>query len=77
MEKDHFLQQVKQQFVDAEEIELTFDSNFRKIDSYDSLTGMSILVMIKDEYQQDIPEDVFKQQKTVAELYELVKSLLG
>ena len=74
MDKQLFLENVKKQFIDAEDIQLTEDMEFRSIDSYDSLTGMTIMVMIKDEYSVDLLEQEYKEQKTIDELYSLVKS---
>lgn len=70
MDKEIFLQNVRQQFIDPDEIELSFDSDFRKIESYDSLTGMTILVMLKDDFGVDITEAEYKTKITVGDLYE-------
>ena len=72
MEDSIFLENVKNQFIDSEEIELNLDSDFRKVDSYDSLTGMSMIVMLKDEYGIDISEADFKSKKTIRELFDHV-----
>ena len=47
MEPQKFIENIRNQFVDGESIEINMDSNFRQIESYDSLTGMTIIVMIK------------------------------
>ncbi|WP_278020415.1 phosphopantetheine-binding protein [Flavobacterium ginsengisoli] len=72
MEKEIFVSNVRQQFIDAEEIVLEMSTEFRQLDSYDSLTGMTIMVMIKDEYGVDISESDYRAKKTVQELYEYV-----
>lgn len=72
MDKEIFLHNVSQQFIDPDEIELSFDSDFRKIESYDSLTGMTILVMLKDDFGVDITEAEYKTKITVGDLYEYV-----
>lgn len=74
MDKDLFINNMKQQFVDADEIEIKINTEFRKIDSYDSLTGMTILVMLKDEYGVDITEVDFKAKRTVQELFDYVEN---
>ena len=71
MERDLFLKNVSDQFLDLE-APLDFDSNFSDVDSYDSLTGMTIMVMIKDEYGVDITESQYRAQKTIEELYNFV-----
>ena len=50
MELNNFIEKCREQFVDADEIDLNENTLFREIGSYDSLTGMSILFMIKDEF---------------------------
>ncbi|HEY0045914.1 MAG TPA: acyl carrier protein [Flavobacterium sp.] len=69
MDKSVFLEKVKEQFLDLEG-DISADSNFRDIDSYDSLTGMMIMVMIKDEFNVDITEAEYRSKKTVSELYD-------
>ncbi len=72
MDKEFFLLKVRQQFIDSDDIELSFDSNFREIESYDSLTGMTIIVMLKDDFGVDITEAEYKAKITVGDLYEHV-----
>ena len=74
MNKQEFLENVKKQFVDADDISLTLNMNFRQIESYDSLTGMTIMVMIKDIYGIDLSDSEYKSQKTVEDLFDLVES---
>lgn len=74
MELNDFLGRFKEQFVDAEEITLTADCKFRNIESYDSLTGMAILVMIKDKFNIDIPEEEYKNLHTVCQVYNYILS---
>ena len=44
---EQFVSKFQEQYMD-EEVTLTAESDFRQVDTWDSLTGMSILVMIKD-----------------------------
>jgi len=74
MEIKEFLNKFKEQFIDSEEISLTLDDDFRKIDSYDSLTGMAIIVMIKDEFGVDLTDEEFKSLPTVKAVYDYVVS---
>ena len=74
MNTETFINNVRQQFMDPEEVTLEMASEFRQIDSYDSLTGMTIMVMIKDEYGIDISEADYRSKKTIQELYDFVLS---
>jgi acyl carrier protein len=76
MDRQKFLDQFVTQFMDIGSSPINFETEFRKIDSYDSLTGMAILVMIKDEYNVDLPVEEFRKQHTIEELFQLVKSKL-
>ena len=69
-----FLNKFKGQFIDEDSINLTIDDDFRKIESYDSLTGMAILVMIKDELGIDLTDEEYKSLHTVKAIYEYVIS---
>jgi acyl carrier protein len=74
MNTETFINNVRQQFMDPEEVTLEMASEFRQIGSYDSLTGMTIMVMIKDEYGIDISEADYRSKKTIQELYDFVLS---
>jgi len=74
METTTFVEKVRQQFIDGDDIDLSITSEFRQIDSYDSLTGMTILVMIKDEYGVEISDNEYRSCKTLNELFGIVKS---
>ncbi|RZJ65405.1 MAG: acyl carrier protein [Flavobacterium sp.] len=73
MDKAEFIEKVKEQFLDPVD-DLGFDDNFRDFGSYDSLTGMTIMVMIKDEFGYDITEADYRNQKTIQQLFDLVTS---
>lgn len=71
---NEFIEKFREQFIDASVIKMDASTEFRKIDSWDSLTGMAILVMIKDEFNIDFPEDKFRASHTVQEVYdEIIK----
>jgi acyl carrier protein len=72
IDKQTFLNQFKEQYI-GDTSSLTLDSEFRKIDSWDSLTGMSILVMIKDEYDIDMSADALKACITIGDVYDFVE----
>jgi len=75
MELNEFLSKFKEQYIDSESILLNADDNFRDIDSYDSLTGMAILVMIKDNFNIDITDEDYKNLHTVREVYNYIQNI--
>jgi acyl carrier protein len=69
-----FTKKFQSQYIDAESIFLKPESEFRQVGSWDSLTGMAVLVMIKDEFSIDISVESFKNMKTVDDVYSFIKS---
>jgi acyl carrier protein len=72
---EQFIEKFKEQFIDGDSIELTAETEFRSLGSWDSLTGMSVLVMIKDEYGVDMPEEALRACNTPAEIYDYIQKL--
>ena len=67
-----FIEKFKEQFFDGDDIEVTPQTEFRELGSWDSLTGMAVLVMIKDEYGVDMPDTALKACNTVEDIYKYV-----
>lgn len=74
MDSKHFIDMFQEQFIDADEINIDLNTEFRQLPTWDSLTGMSVLVMIKDEYDVDMTDEDLKACTTVAEIYNFVNS---
>jgi acyl carrier protein len=72
MDLVEFTKAIELQF--EEEINLFPDSEFRENDYFDSLVGMSMLVMIKDCFDYSMDVDVFLSCKTPRDLYENIVS---
>lgn len=69
-----FIARFREEFEYLEEDEI-IDANtdFQKIDGWDSLTAIMILEMIDDEFEADISGDELRECKTIQELYNLSK----
>jgi len=74
MYKDKFIEDFKSQFIDGETIAVDASTDFRQIESWDSLTGMAVLVMIKDEYGIDMSDTDLKKCKTVGDIIDYVSA---
>lgn len=48
---------------------LTPDIEFRALDEWDSLSYLSVIAMIDEEFDVQIETPEFKQQKTIQDLY--------
>jgi acyl carrier protein len=69
-----FTQKFQDQYIDSDTFKMQPETEFRQVGSWDSLTGMAVLVMIKDDYGVDISAETLKTLKYVKEVYELVKA---
>ncbi len=67
---DEFTVKFHEQYFDADTFDMKPGTEFRHINSWDSLTGMAVLIMIKDTYGVDIPAEIFKGMKTVREVFD-------
>ena len=74
MDKAKFIEQFQSQFIDSDEIDVSAETTFRDIGSWDSLTGMAVLVMIKDEYGVDMSETDIKKCHTVQDIFDFVST---
>lgn len=65
-------------FVDAIEDEsttlLSTETNFRDLDSWDSLAALSIMAMIDDTYKINLTADEMRSVNTLGELYTLIET---
>lgn len=62
-----------EKFAEAIEIDdasvLTPETEFRTLDEWDSLSYLSVIAMIDEEFDVQIETPEFKQQKTIQDLY--------
>lgn len=74
MEIKEFIQNFAEQFEDTDASVFTSETVFHDLDEWSSLIGLSIIAMIDDEYDVTIKGDELRAAKTVADVFELVKS---
>lgn len=74
MEIKEFIQNFAEQFDDTDASVFTAETVFHDLDEWSSLVGLSIIAMIDDEYDVTIKGDELRAAKTVADVFELVKS---
>jgi acyl carrier protein len=73
MELQNFIENLKEQFDDVPE-SFGAETRFRELDEWSSLTSLSIIAMVDDEYNIVIKTDDIKSVDTIEELFNLVKS---
>lgn len=76
MEIKSFIENFADQFEDASAEQFTPETNYRGEEGWSSLTALSVLAMIDEEYDVQLKGDEMKKTNTIQELFELVKSKL-
>ncbi|HEX8358318.1 MAG TPA: acyl carrier protein [Segetibacter sp.] len=72
MDEDKFIKDFTDQFVDGDEITVDTSTKFREIGSWDSMTGMAVLLMIKDAYGVDMSDTDLRKCTTVQDVFDFV-----
>lgn len=74
MEIKEFIQNFASQFDDTDASEFTANTEFRELDEWSSLTALSVIAMVDDEYGVTLKGDEMRGAKTIEELFNVVKS---
>lgn len=74
MELKEFIENFAEQFDDTDVSEIQADTEYRELDEWTSLTALSIIAMIDDEYDVQLKADEMRKTQTIQELFDLVKS---
>lgn len=69
-----FVENFADQYDDTDPSEIKPETIFKDLDEYSSLTALSIIAMVDDEYNVSLKGDDMRNTSTVEELYNLVKS---
>ena len=70
---ESFISQLAEVF-EKDEIDIAPIDKFREYDEWDSITLLSLVVMLDDNYGITIPREEFEMLETVNDLFERVKS---
>lgn len=76
MEIKDFIENFAAQFDDTDASELTPDTEFKALDEWSSLTALSIIAMVDEEYDVAIKGDDVKNSETIEDLFNIVKERL-
>lgn len=74
MDKLEFLENFAEQFDDTDVQEIDLTTIFHDLDEWSSLTGMSIMAMVKTEYGKTLTGKELRECSTVEDVYNIVKS---
>lgn len=72
-----FTSTLESEFDELEPGTLKPDTDFRDLDDWSSMHALIIIALIETEYDVSITGEDLSSIKTVAELYEIVKSRMG
>ena len=76
MTLDEFVKAFAAEFDDTPEEQFTPSTNYRELDEWSSLTGLSIISMIDDTFDIGITGADLRKNATIEELYNLIQSKL-
>lgn len=76
MELKEFIDNFAAQMEETDPAEITATTAFRDLDEWSSLSALSIIAMVDEEYDVTLKGDDMKAAKTVEDLYNTVKSKL-
>ena len=72
MEIKDFIKNLAEQYEDVEVSEFTPETKFKEFDEWSSLTSLSIIAMIDDEYGVVVKGDEIRQAMTVQDLFDII-----
>ena len=73
MEIKEFIENFAAQFEDTDASLFTPDTKFRELEEWSSLTALSILAMVDEEYDVQLKGEDMRKANTLGELFEIVK----
>ncbi len=71
MTLEEFTEVIEQQFIEGT-VKLTPDTDFRDNDEFDSLVGMAMLVVIKENFAYEMSVDEYLSCHTTSDLYKAI-----
>lgn len=77
MEIKEFIENFADQFEDTDASVFTPATKFRELDEWSSLSALSILAMIDEEYDVQVKADEMRKTNTIQELFDLVNNIKG
>ncbi|MTH30373.1 acyl carrier protein [Myroides pelagicus] len=69
-----FLEKIKEA-LEIEDRDIQMTDNFKEYDEWDSLNKLSLIVMIDEEYDVQVPDDKVNSCSSLQELYDEIQKL--
>lgn len=77
MKIKEFIENFADQFEDTDASVFTPATKFRELDEWSSLSALSILAMIDEEYDVQVKANEMRKTNTIQELFDLVNNIKG
>lgn len=74
MELKDFIEHLAEQYDDVAVQDFTPETHFKEFDEWSSLTSLSIIAMVDDEFGITLKGDEIRKATTVQELFDIAKS---
>jgi acyl carrier protein len=74
MEIQDFIQNVADQFDDTDTSTFTPETIFKDVEEWSSLTALSVIAMVDEEYEVRLKGDDITNTSTIQDLFNLIKS---
>lgn len=74
MNLDEFVANVAAQYDETDPEEISAATLFKNLDEYSSLTALSLIAMVDEEYDVTLKGDDIKGANTVEDLFNIVKA---
>lgn len=69
MELNDFIEKIAEQFEETDKEIFTPETHFKELEDWSSLTALSVIAMIDEEYGISVKSDDLKNAQTVEELF--------
>lgn len=74
MELQDFIQKFAALFDEVDITEFETDTEFKSLDEWSSLSALSVIAMIDEEFDVKIKGEDIRNSETIEDLYDIVKS---
>ena len=74
MELKDFIENFAAQFDDTDASEIKAETVFKELEEWSSLTALSVIAMVDEEYDVKLKGDDIRNAQTVNDLFDIVKS---
>ena len=74
MELTEFIEKFAEQFDETDAAEFRCDTEFKALEEWSSLSALSIIAMVDEEYDITLKGDDIKNSETLEDLFNLIQS---